>query len=127
MFRKEQLRFVFFLTQAGKALHHCKELRYTSVVVSMAPHLSGKEQDQVMEWRRKGCTPIDIHRKLVGARERKVVEASCLTAVRKFLKDKTHRRGSMETRGRKCTYSIVNVRRMNKVRKATWVSSGTDP
>ena len=53
----EQLCFVVFLTQAGKAVTHCNELRYTTVVVSMAPHLSGKEQDQLMEWRRKGCTP----------------------------------------------------------------------
>ena len=83
----------------------------------MAPNLSGKEQDQAMEWRRKGCTPIDIHRKLVRARGGKGLEAPCLTAVRKFLKGKTHRRGSMETRGRKCTYSMANIRRMNKVRK----------
>ena len=41
-----------------------------------------------------------------------------LTAVRKFLKGKTHRLGVRETRGRKLIYSAANVRTMNKVRKS---------
>ena len=74
----------------------------------MAPHLTGKEQEQLMEWRRKGCTPIEIHAKLVGCRGGKGIKAPDLTVVCKFLKGKTHRRGRVEIRGRKRIYSPVS-------------------
>ena len=34
----------------------------------MAPHLTGKKQDMLMEWKRKSCTPIEIHAKLLKVR-----------------------------------------------------------
>jgi hypothetical protein len=83
----------------------------------MAPHLTTAEQDKLLEWNKKGFTPIQTHAKLEAARERKGIEPHNLTSVRKFLKGKTHRRARIETRGRGRTYTLANVRAMNKARK----------
>ena len=50
----------------------------------MAPHLTGKEQDMLMEWKRKSCTPIEIHAKLLKAPGKKGIQVPDLTVVRKF-------------------------------------------
>ena len=88
------------MSQGLEALPHLNYLGAQVIAAGMAPHLTGKEQEQLMEWRRKGCTPIEIHAKLVGCRGGKGIKAPDLTVVRKFLKGKTHRRGGNGDHGR---------------------------
>ena len=93
MIRKVHICSVARVSQGLEALPHVNYLGAQVIAAGMAPHLTGKEQEQLMEWRRKGCTPIEIHAKLVGCRGGKGIKAPDLTVVRKFLKGKTHRRG----------------------------------
>ena len=70
----------------------------------MAPHLSGKEQDMLMEWKRKSCTPIEIHAKLLKARGKKGIQVPDFTVVPKLLRGKTHRRGDFGLQARSKSY-----------------------
>ena len=82
----------------------------------MAPHLTLAEQDTLMEWRQK-FTPIQIHCKLQRLRARRIIACPKLTAVRKFLKSKTHRRGAVETRGAKSKWTRAHVLAANRERR----------
>ena len=82
----------------------------------MAPHLTLAEQDTLMEWRQK-FTPIQIHYKLQRLRARRNIACPDLTAVRKFLKGKTHRRGAIETRGAKSKWTRAHVLAANRERR----------
>ena len=81
-----------------------------------APHLTLAEQDTLMEWRQK-VTQIQIHYKLQRLRARRNIAYPDLTAVRKFLKGKTHRRGAIETRGAKSKWTRAHVLAANRERR----------
>ena len=82
----------------------------------MAPHLTRTERDTLMDWRQK-FTPIQIHYKLQRLRARRNIACPDLTAVRKFLKGKTHRRGAIETRGAKSKWTRAHVSATNRERR----------
>jgi hypothetical protein len=65
-----------------------------------------------------GKPPVEIHASLRERRESADVAVPDLTAVRKFLKGKTHKRGKTETRGRKRTLTRRNVKTMDITRRA---------
>ena len=64
-----------------------------------------------------GKSPIEISTWLDAARKRKGDMAPNLTAVRRALKGKSHKRGVPETRGRKRKLTKQQVRKLNTVRK----------
>ena len=59
-----------------------------------------------------------IHTKLEEMRDRRGVQTPNVTVVRKFLKGKTHKRGRVETRGRKKKWTRANVLAANRVRRS---------
>lgn len=83
----------------------------------MAPHLTAAEQDFIMKANGKGKEPVEIQAALALRRQKNEEAAPDLTAVRRFLKGKTHQRGRSETRGRKSKVSRRNVLNMNSVRR----------
>lgn len=92
-------------------------LLWTSIIATMAPHLTLAELDFLQEKQKAGKTPIQIHSLLVSLRKRKRIEAPHLTKVRKALKGNTYKRSAAETRGRKQVLSRRMVLKMNVVRK----------
>ena len=70
----------------------------------------------MLQWRRK-FTPIQIHAKLAAQRTRRNTAFPDLTAVRKFLKGKTHRRSAVETRGAKTKWTRAHVMAANRMRR----------
>lgn len=82
----------------------------------MAPHLTLAEQDKLLDMHHNDKTPGEIHAAHEKCRARQHMKALDITAVRKFLKGKTHRRSGVETRGRKLTYSKKNVSAMDRSR-----------
>ena len=97
-----QTQFCFCI--AAEALH------------PMAPHLTPIEQHKLIEWRQK-LTPIQVHQKLPALRARRNIQCPDLTAVRKFLKGNTHRRGAVQTRGAKRKWTRAHVLTANRVRR----------
>ena len=83
---------------------------------TMAPHLTLAEQDVALSALAGGKTPIEIHSILAKRRAAKKIEMMNLTAVRRFLRGKTHKRGKVETRGRKRALTRRNVLAMDKAR-----------
>ena len=83
----------------------------------MVRQLSATELDSLLEWRTRGMGAVEIHAKLVAARRKRRQQAPNITTVRRALSGKTHRRGRVETRGRKKKLSDVNVRRIEAARK----------
>lgn len=83
----------------------------------MAPHLTPAEQGRLLRWQQQdNLSPVAIHARLARERGRKGIAAPELTGVRKFLKGKTHKRGAVETRGRKRIHSRRHVLAMNRKR-----------
>ena len=82
----------------------------------MAPHLTFIAQDKLIEWGQK-FTPIQVHQKLQAFRARRNIQCPDLTAVRKFLKGKAHRRGAVETRGAKRKWTRAHVLTANRMRR----------
>ena len=81
----------------------------------MAPHLTALEQNRLLTF--KGTMPpVEIHKHLEKARAKKGIAAPGLTTIRKFLKGRTHRRGMVETRGRKASYTRSQVLTMDRKR-----------
>ena len=81
----------------------------------MAPQLTNKELDFIVK--NGQSAPTEVHAKLVKMRARKQLDGPHLTSVRRALKGQTHRRGRIETRGRKRKLQPRSVRRLNTVRK----------
>lgn len=84
----------------------------------MAPHLSSREQDLLIKLRGQGVSPQDAHSKLAAIRRRQGIAETKLAVIHRFFRGATHRRGSVETRGRPRKLTNRNVRTMNRVRKA---------
>ena len=75
----------------------------------MAPHLTKHEQDLIHELMGDGLAAGDIHGKLEALRERDGVECVHVSKIREFMRGRTYRRGIVETRGRKRSWSRANV------------------
>ena len=83
----------------------------------MAPHLAPGVLDVIHEKFAAGMSPILIHQWLKALREKKGVDTPHLTNLRKALKGKRYKRGRVETRGKKATYTRPMVLRMDAKRK----------
>ena len=83
----------------------------------MAPHLSPGELDVIHEKLAAGMSPILIHKWLKALRDKKGVDTPHLTNLRKALKGTRYKRGRVETRGKKKTYTRPMVLRMDAKRK----------
>ena len=82
----------------------------------MAPHLTPAELDYV-DSLRGSHTPMQIHALLGRQRMQSNIKPLCLTAVRKVLRAVTHRRGAVETRGRKRRVSSRGIEALDKARQ----------
>ena len=71
----------------------------------------------VLKLAAQGKKPPFIHSKIVGARQRRGADPLDITTIRRFIRGRTHRRGCVETRGRKRSRTRANVLHANKVRK----------
>ena len=84
---------------------------------AMGKHLTADELDSVQAWRSQGISTLEIHRRLQHARATGGGDGPNLSTVRRALRGVTHRRGMVETRGRKRTLSPANIRALNTARK----------
>ena len=80
---------------------------------AMGKHLTADELDSVQAWRSQGISTLEIHCRLQHARATGGGDGPNLSAVRRALRGVTHRRGMVETRGRKRTLSPANIRALN--------------
>ena len=78
----------------------------------MAP-LTTSEMDRIHKLKAEPLTPMQIHEQLVKDRRRRKPD---LTTVRRFVKGKTHKRATTETRGRKKKLSVANAKAMDRAR-----------
>ena len=83
----------------------------------MAPHLTGSELDQIQKLWAQSKTPTQILAAITKERSRNGIEAPKIRAVHKALRGVTHRRGIVETRGRKRSWKPSQVQRAYRVRK----------
>ena len=83
----------------------------------MAPHLSDAELALLRAWLTEGRRPSSIWQLLRERRLSAGVQPLGLTAVRKALKGKTHKKSGVETRGRKRKLSARAVRAIDAKRK----------
>ena len=83
----------------------------------MGKHLSAAELDSVQAWKSQGISTLEIHLRLQRARAAGGGDGPNLSTVRRALRGITHRRGMVETRGRKRSLSPANVRALNAARK----------
>ena len=83
----------------------------------MGKHLSAAELDSVQAWRSQGTSVLEIHRRLQRARATDGGDGPNLSTVRKALRGISHRRGMVETRGRKRILSPVSARALDAARK----------
>ena len=82
----------------------------------MAPHLSDAELDVVTTMHRDGKSTSDILERITKSRERNGVGPPQIRSIQKALAGETHRRGKVETRGRKRLWSPPHTRKADKVR-----------
>ena len=83
----------------------------------MAPHLSLAEQDLALSSFTAGQTTSDIFASIAKKRAARSVDMVNITALRRFLRGRSHRRGKVETRGRKRTLTRRNVLAMDAARR----------
>ena len=83
----------------------------------MGKHFSPTELDNIQAWKSECLSPVQIHARLMRDRKRSKKQGPDLTTVRRFLNGKSHKRSSVETRGRKRSLSDANLNAMNRVRK----------
>ena len=84
----------------------------------MAPHLSPIEQDMVLKSFASGMVAPQIFKQIATRRRAKGVEMLNVTAIRRFLRGKSHRRSKVETRGRKRIFTRKNVFAMDAARRS---------
>ena len=89
----------------------------------MAPHLTLAEQDSVRELFAKGKSSSDINSSISKSRAKRGIAIVNITAVRRYMSGRSHKRGPVETRGRKRTFSRRNVLAMDIVRRAPVTTS----
>ena len=83
----------------------------------MAPHLSLAEQDLALTGLATGKTASQIFDMVAKKRAARGVAMVNITVIRRFLRGRTHRRGKVETRGRKRTLTRRNVVAMDAARR----------
>ena len=84
----------------------------------MAPHLTNKELDWVVQQARSGKTPSAIHDLLETKRRRRGgMVAPHITNISKAIKCKAYQRGRHESRGRKTALNRRTAGKLNTVRK----------
>ena len=83
---------------------------------AMGRHFSSAELDAIQRWRAAGWAPTEIHVQLVKDRKRSKQAGPDLTTVRRYLKGGTHLRSATETRGRKKALTVINLKRLDRVR-----------
>ena len=88
-----------------------------SPCTAMAPHLSPAEQDFALSGLAAGKTAPQIFAMLAKKRVARGVDMVNITVIRRFLKGRTHRRGKVETRGRKRSFTRRNVLAMDTARR----------
>ena len=65
-----------------------------------------------------GKSPTEVFKAISSQRSRRGVEMVNITAVRRFIRGRPHRRGKVEARGRKRKFSRRNVLAMDKARRS---------
>ena len=82
----------------------------------MGKHFADAEKDTIQKLVAQGSTPKEIQARLAKDRRRRRQDGPDLTTVRRFVKGKTFKRSSKETRGRKTKLSLANLRTIDRVR-----------
>ena len=103
---------IVWLEGAQPQVHTAPYARVLSYF-AMGKHLTADELDSVQAWRSQGISTLEIHRRLQHARATAGGDGPSLSTVRRALRGVTHRRGMVETRGRKRTLSPANIRAPN--------------
>ena len=83
----------------------------------MAPHLSPAEQDLALSGLTSGKTTSQIFAMVAKKRFVCAVAMVNITVIRRLLRGRTHRRGKVETRGRKRSFIRRNVLAMDTARR----------
>ena len=83
----------------------------------MAPHLTLAELDTVTKMAAKGRLPREVRTVIERGRKRKSIDTPTVDNIRLAMQGKTHRRGTVETRGRKPILTPKKVRSLEKARK----------
>ena len=86
-------------------------------LAAMAPHLTPDEQDYVVVALAAGKAAADFFNAIAKKRNGRRVEMVNITAIRRLMRGKSHRRGKLETRGRKRLFSRRNVFAMDAARR----------
>ena len=84
----------------------------------MAPHLTPDELDLVMRMVGQRRTGEEILAVIAKQRRKTHTDAPKIDAVYRAMRGRTHQRGRVETRGRKRSLSVANVRTLDAKRKA---------
>ena len=84
----------------------------------MAPHLTPAELDSIVQDVARCRAATDIHARIARAREACGVPAPQIWAVRRAMRGATHKRGVVETRGRKKALTPAQAKRLNASRLA---------
>ena len=83
----------------------------------MAPRWSPAEQDLALSGLAAGKTASQIFAMVAKKRVARGVAMVNITVIRRFLRGRTHRRGKVETRGRKRSFTRRNVLAMDTARR----------
>ena len=83
----------------------------------MAPHLSLAEQDLALSGFTAGKTTSQIFAMVAKKRVARGVAMVNITVIRRYLRGRTHRRGKVETRGRKRSFTRRNVLAVDAARQ----------
>ena len=84
---------------------------------AMGKHLTPQELDLMHAWQSKGLAVPEIQKKIASMRSRRNLPEPGATTVRRALKGTSHKRGRVETRGRKKKLSARNLKAMDSARK----------
>ena len=82
----------------------------------MGRHLADSELDQLVAWQAAGVTIPAMHERLAKQRRRTRQEVPDITTVRRAAKGTTHKRGRLETRGRKRQLSATMLTKIDATR-----------
>ena len=83
----------------------------------MAPHLAPAERDKVLAAHASGKTTPQIHALIQKLRDKQGVAMVNITVPRRYLRGVTHKRGKVESRGRKRAVTRRNVVSMSAARR----------
>ena len=83
----------------------------------MAPHMTSQELDRCLALRGTGKTPVEVHAALSRTRAARGAEGPDLTTVRRALRGVAHKRGLVETRGRRLKVTPAKLRALDSARK----------